>query len=185
MKRGSIIMIERPNKSPCNENTRDSLLPRNFMCNNQSERSWQQFFGTQKMICFWNSCHTWQSLPETSTPMLPQWGLYTRISNRNTVKSCRLVLLLHDNAPAHKSHTSQAAIRKCDLQSRPGSQWILSLQKPSKISAWAMISQWKCSQGSCNRVLWHPRCLLFSKGIRSLEATWTKCVIIKGNYNEK
>ena len=49
----------------------------------------QQFLGTQMMICFWNSCHTRQ--PLMKTPMLPQWWLYARISNRNSVESCRLV----------------------------------------------------------------------------------------------
>ena len=72
-------------------------------------------FGTQKVFCSWNSCHTRQPLLET--PMLPQWWwLYVRISYRNAVESCLLgVLLLHDNAPAHKSCTLQAAIRKCDF----------------------------------------------------------------------
>ena len=49
-----IIMIQRSNRSPCNVNTRGSLLPRNFVCNNQPERSWQHCFGTQRVFCFWN-----------------------------------------------------------------------------------------------------------------------------------
>ena len=46
---------------------------------------------------------TRQSLLET--PVLQQWWLYERISNRNAGESCRL---LHDNAPAHKSRASWA-----------------------------------------------------------------------------
>ena len=102
MKHGSIIMIQRPNKSPCNGNTRGPLLPRNVVCNNQLERSWQQFSGTQKVFCFWNSCHTRQPLLET--PMLPQWWLYARISNRNIVESCRLLLCCFMTMHPHTRH---------------------------------------------------------------------------------
>ena len=82
---------------------KESPTPKNFVCNNQPERSWQQFFGTQKVFCFWNSCHTKEPLLET--PMLPQWWPYARISNRNVMESCRLVsYCLMTMQPAHKSH---------------------------------------------------------------------------------
>ena len=58
---------QRPNKRPCNGNTMCPLLPRNFVCNNQPERSWKQFFfWTQKKFCFWNHAtqdnHYWRHL---------------------------------------------------------------------------------------------------------------------------
>ena len=108
MKHKSIIMIQRPNKSPCNGNTRGPLFPRNFVCNNQSERWWKQFSGTQ-VFRFWNSCHTRQPLLET--PMLPQWWC-ENIKRKRRGKLSTGVLLLHDNVPAHKSRTSRTAIRK-------------------------------------------------------------------------
>ena len=109
MKYVSMIMIQRPNKSPCNGNTR---VP-NFVCNNHLKDNGNSFFGTKKVFCFWNSCHT--TKPSLETPMLPQWWLWVKISNRNAVKSCRSagILLLHDNATADKSCTSRAAVRKC------------------------------------------------------------------------
>ena len=111
MKQGSIIMIQRPNNSPCNGNTWGSLLPRNFVCNSQPEIPWQHIFGTQKVLFFYNSRHRRQPLLETL--MRPQWCLYARISNRNAAESCQLVsCCFNDNAPAHKSRTSRVAVRK-------------------------------------------------------------------------
>ena len=60
------------------------------------------FFGTQKVFCFWNSCHTRQTLLET--PMLPEWWLYARISKRNTLESCRLVSCCFVTMHPHTSH---------------------------------------------------------------------------------
>ena len=142
IKHGSIIMIQKPNKSPCNGNTRGSLLPIIFVRNSQPKRSWQQFLGIQKVFCFWNSCHTRKPLLET--PMLPQWWIYARISNKRHGKLSAGVLLLYDNAPAHKSHTSRAAIRKCgfvELNHRPTVQTTFSSEIFKKMSAWATISR--------------------------------------------
>ena len=65
------------------------------------------------MFCFQNSCHTRQPLLETL--MLPQRRLYARISNRNSVESCRLVscffITMHPHT--YKSRTLRATIRKC------------------------------------------------------------------------
>ena len=81
-------------------------------------------------------------------------ALRENITQKRYGKLSAGVLLLHDNAPAHKSRTSRAAVRAqpSSLQSRPGSQW-LSIQKSLKLSAWETISRWQCSQGSYNRVL--------------------------------
>ena len=108
MKHVSIIMIKRPNKSPCNGNTRGSLLPRNFVCNNQPERSWQQFFETQKVSCLWYSCHSRQPLLEI--PVLPQWWLCARITNRNAAKSCRLVSCCFMTMYPHTCHAHRGLL---------------------------------------------------------------------------
>ena len=90
MKHGSIIMIQRPNKSPCNGNIRGPPTPKKFRVLHSSGKDHgNSFCGTQKVFRFWNSCHTRQPLLET--PMLPQWWLYARISYKNAVESCRLM----------------------------------------------------------------------------------------------
>ena len=128
-----------------------------------------EFIATQdnhdrRHLCFQNSSFTREYETET-----PRRG-----------KLSAGVLLLHDHAPALKSRTSRAAINKCgfvELKHPPrvqiSSQSLLSLQKLYKISEWATISRWQCSQGSCNRVLRYSRSFFFSEGIRSLVAKWT------------
>ena len=84
----SIIMIQRPNKCPCNGSTRDPLLPK-ISCSRISRKDHGNNFLGSKVFCFWNSCHTRH--PLLDTPMLHEWWLYARISNRNAVESCPLV----------------------------------------------------------------------------------------------
>ena len=96
---------------------------------------------------------------------------------------------VHDNALAHKSRTSRAAIRKCgfvELHLPPYNPELASsdyfpFRNLKKKFAWATISQWQCRQGSCTRVFWHAICFIFSEDSLSLQAKWTKCfIIIKG-----
>ena len=86
------------------------------------------------------------------------------------LESCRLVLLLHDNAPAHTSHTSGAAIRKCgfvELNHPPYSPdlapSLLSLQNLKKILRERRFPNHNAVKEvlTCNRVLWHPICFIF------------------------
>ena len=107
-------MIQTPNRSPCNGNTRGPLLLRNFVCNNLPERSWQQFSGTQKVFRFWNSCHT-HTHTHKATITGDTYGLRENIKQKRRGKLLAGVLLLHDYAPEHKSRTSRAAVRKCDF----------------------------------------------------------------------
>ena len=85
------------------------------------------FLGTQKEFCFWNSCHTRQPLLKTryASTMV---ALCENIKQERRGKFSAGVLLLHDNAPAHKSRTSRTAIRKCgfvELDIRPKVQtWL-------------------------------------------------------------
>ena len=79
-------------ESQFNGKTRGPPLPRNFVCTDQPERLWQQFFGTQKVFYFWNSCHTRQPLLETPMP------LHENIKQKHRGKSSAGVLLLYDNA---------------------------------------------------------------------------------------
>ena len=79
-----------------------SLLPSNSVCNNEPERWRQQFFGGTQVFLFWNWCHARQ--PWLEAPMLPQWWLYARISNRNAMVSCRLVSCYFMTMHPHTSH---------------------------------------------------------------------------------
>ena len=99
MKHWSIIIIQRPNKSPYNGNTRGPLLSRHFVCNNQPEISWQQFFWDSEGVLLV------EFMPHKTTItgdiMLPQWWLYAEnIKDKRRGKLSTDVLLLHDNAPA-------------------------------------------------------------------------------------
>ena len=148
IKHESIIMIQRPNKSPCMETQNGPLLPRNFVCNNQPERSWQQFFWDSESVL-----HLKFMLHRTT--IAGDTYASTIVSLRENIKQKRRgklsagVLLLHDNAPAHKSRRSRAAIRKwvfVELNQRPYSTGLASsdyflFSSLKKNSAWASISR--------------------------------------------
>ena len=98
-------MIQRPNKSPGNGNTRVSLLPRNFVT-------------IPVVTVFWDSESVLflEFMPHKTT-IIGDTYAYTMVAKRENIKLKRRgklsvgVLLLHDNALAHKSRTSWAAIR--------------------------------------------------------------------------
>ena len=89
-----------------------SPTPKKFCVQQSAGKIMVTVFGTEKVFCFSNSCHRRQPLVET--PKLPKWWLlHENIKQKCRGKLSAGVLLLHDNAPAHKSHTSWADIRKC------------------------------------------------------------------------
>ena len=67
------------------------------------------FLGFRRCSAF--GIHATRDNHYLDTPMLPQWWLYARISNKRHGKLSADVLLHQDNAPAHKSRTSLAAVR--------------------------------------------------------------------------
>ena len=144
------------------------------------------------MFCFWNSCHTRHPLLET--PILPQWWLYARMVKRNAVERCRLVTSCFMTKHLHTSHAHRkAAIRKNGfVENHPPyspdlapNDFLFSYLK--KIPAWVTISRWKCSQESCNRVLSHPRCLIFSEGtvLDHWRRSGLSVLQTRGDYIEK
>ena len=50
MKPGSIILIQTTNESPCNGNTKRLLLPRNSVCKNLPEISWQKLWDSEGVL---------------------------------------------------------------------------------------------------------------------------------------
>ena len=100
---GSIIMIQRPNKSLCNGNTRGPLLPRNFVCNNQRERTWQQFFSRLRSCSGFGIKATqdnyyWRQLCSTLVDLREN-------IKQKPVESCRLVSSCFMTMHPHTSHT--------------------------------------------------------------------------------
>ena len=81
---------QRPNKSPCNGNTRGPLLPRNVVCKISWKDHGNSFLGLRRCSAFGihdtQDSHHWRHLCFHNGG----W-LYARISNRNAVESCRLV----------------------------------------------------------------------------------------------
>ena len=141
--------------------------------------SWKDH-GTQKVFCFWNSRHTRQTLLET--PVLPHWWLYARILNRNALESCRLV---HWSWQCTRSYTSHAhrgllwanvastiTIRPTVLTWLPVTNFSSKILR--KVLRGRRFSDDSVVKEDVTGYLWHPRCLIFSEGIRSLVAKWTK-----------
>ena len=98
--------------------------------------------------------------------------LRVAIKEKRRGKLAAGVLLLHDNAPVHKSRVAQAAVRECKfeqlksptIQSRPGPKWLLSVSKFEVPLPWNEISGWWWAQGCYRGLVWGPnRWLLFQR----------------------
>ena len=88
-----------------------STTPKKFWVQQSSRMIMQQFFGTQKVFFFWNSHKTTITGDTYASIMM---DLRDSIKQKRRGKLSAGVLL-HDNAPAHKSRTSRTAIRKCGI----------------------------------------------------------------------
>jgi len=115
------------------------------------------------------------------------------IKRKRHGKLSRGVLLLHDNAPVHKSRVAQAAVRDCgfvQLNHPPyspdlaPSDYFLFRQLKAALrgrrfgddeEVQEAVQEWLESQSG---EFW------FS-GIQSLRDKWSKCIEVKGNYIEK
>ena len=99
--------------------------------------------------------------------------LRVAIKEKRRGKLAAGVLLLHDNAPVHKSRVAQAAIRECKFEqlSHPpyspdlAPKWLLSFSKFEVPLAWNEISgRWWWAQGCYRGLVWKPnRRLLFQR----------------------
>ena len=139
------------------------------------------FFGLRRYSAFeihaTQDNHYWKHL-------LPQWWLYARISNKFRGKLSAGVLLLHNNAPAHKSSTSRAAIRKCgfvELNICPTDQtWLLVTTLSSETLKEILRGRRFPNDNAVKKAVTGyfdtQDVSFFSEGIRALEAKWTKCV---------
>jgi histone-lysine N-methyltransferase SETMAR len=105
----------------------------------------------------------------------------------------RGVLLLHDNAPVHKSKLAQAALRECGFEQldhppyspdlAPSDYYLFrQLKLPLRGRRFSddselkdAVEQWFSDQPSS----------FFYRGLESLKTKWDKCISIKGDYIEK
>ena len=108
MKHGSIVMIQRPNKSPCNRKHKGSSSPNKFRV---QQSAWKIM-----ATVFWDSegVLNLEFMPQkttiTETPMLQQSWLYARMSNINAVESCRLVSCCFITIQSHTSHAHRVLL---------------------------------------------------------------------------
>jgi transposase len=103
------------------------------------------------------------------------------------------MLFLHDNAPVHMSAESQAAIRQCGFQQlnhppyspdlAPSDYFLFRVMKKflwgkrfsSDEEVKEAVTTWFAEQSKD----------FFSRGIKSLQQKWAKCIELLGDYIEK
>ena len=102
------------------------------------------------------------------------------------------VLLLHDNAPVHMSAKSQAAIQQCGFQQRNHPPYSPDLA-PSDYFLFRVMKnffgvndfQAMKSRRRSRPDLKSSQKIFFSRGIKSLQQKWAKCIELLGDYIEK
>jgi len=120
-------------------------------------------------------------------------NLHDTIEEKRRGKLSRGVLLLHDNAPVHKSWKVEAALRECGFQELNHPPYSPDLA-PSDYFLFRHLTRFLRGKiFSCNEELkvavsdWFDgqEVDFYSQGIKSLESKWNKCVELKGDYIEK
>jgi len=104
------------------------------------------------------------------------------------------VLLLHDNAPAHMSAKSQAAIQQCGFQQlnhppyspdlAPSDYFLFRVMKKILRSK-LFSSDEEVKEPVTTWFEEQPKDIFFSRGINSLQQKWAKCIELLGDYIEK
>ena len=103
------------------------------------------------------------------------------------------VLLLHDNAPVHMSAKSQAAIRQCGFQQLNHPPYSPDLA-PSDYILFRVMKKFLRGKRFSNDeevkeavTTWFEEQSkdIFSRGIKSLQQKWAKCIELLGDCIEK
>ena len=122
-------------------------------------------------------------------------ALRENIKQKHRGKFSAGVLLLHDhdNAPAHKSRKSRAAIRKCgfvELNHLPYRQDLalsdyvyFIFRNLKKFLRGRRFSDDNAVKEAVTGYIDTKDVSFFSEGIQSLESKWTKCVTMKGGLH--
>ena len=184
MKHGSIIMIQRLNKSPYYGNTR-SPYSQEISCARISPKYHDNsFLGLGRCSAFGihatQDNHYWRYLYSHNAGFT--WEYHGKLLAG--------VLLLHDNAPTHKSWTSQTAIKKCGflelnhLPYRPGSRDYFLFRNLKKFLRERQFS----NDNAVNEAVtgyFDTQDVSFFLKVFITRAKWTKCLTIKRYYIEK
>jgi len=103
------------------------------------------------------------------------------------------VLLLHDNAPVHMSAKPQAAIRQCGFQQlnhppyspdlAPSDYFLFRVMK--KLLRGKRFSSDEEVKEAVTTWFEEQSKYFFSRGIKSLQEKWAKCIELLGDYIEK
>ena len=105
----------------------------------------------------------------------------------------RGIMLLHDNAPVHKSRVAQAAIRECGFEqlSHPPyspdlapSDYYLFRNLKGHLRGTRFPDD-ECLKDSTEKWLEEQSEEFYYSGIASLKEKWSKCIKVKGDYIEK
>ena len=104
------------------------------------------------------------------------------------------VLLLHDNAPVHMSAKSQAATQQCGFQQLNHPPYSTDLA-PSDYFLFRVMNKFlrdkrfssdeEVKEAVTNLFEEQSKDFFFSRGIKSLQQKWAKCIELLGDYVEK
>ena len=119
--------------------------------------------------------------------------LRVAIKEKRRGKLAAGVLLLHDNAPVHKSRVAQAAIRECKFEQLNHPPYSLDLAPSDYYLFRNLKSHLRGTRFRDDDVLkaateaWFENQIndFYFKGIDSLKEKWAKCIEVKGDYIEK
>ena len=108
-------------------------------------------------------------------------------------KLARGVLLLQDNAPAHKSQVAMTAGTKCGFEILPHPPYSPDMAPSAfylfpKLNSHLRDTQYGSNEGVIkaeNEYLGDQEKAFYFEGIRKLEQRWAKCIALKGDYIEK
>ena len=117
--------------------------------------------------------------------------LRVAIKEKRKGKRAAGVLLLHDNAPVHKSRVAQAAICECEQLNHPPyspdlapSDYYLfrNLKSHLRGTRFRDVDELKAATEA-----WFEDQIddFYFKGIDCLKEKWAKCIKVKGDYIEK
>ena len=109
--------------------------------------------------------------------------LRVAIKEKRRGKLAAGVLLLHDNAPVHKSRVAQAAIRECKFEQLNHPPYSPDLA----LSDYYLFRNLKSHLLKAATEAWFEDQIddFYFNGIDCLKEKWAKCIEVKGDYIEK
>ena len=118
--------------------------------------------------------------------------LWVAIKEKRRGKLAASVLLLHDNAPVHKSRVAQAAIHECKFEqlNHPPyspdlapSDYYLFRNLKSHLHGTRFRDDDELK--AATEAWFEDQIDFYFKGIECLKEKWAKCIEVKGDYIEK